>query len=254
MTVISESGTATAAPAAAAANLSHHRIMLDSVNWQAILAAVKAGKTFRGLPISLVAGYLDGPVSQWPAVAWGALQQAGIPLRSLVGITVTGKGGQAGRARVADSEPGDMNPASAAAWASGERAAGRWPVIYCSRSDKPHVIAACKARGLLPSHDYGLWIATLDGSFADLDGSDLRDQRGVVAVQYLGAAAAGGEYDVSLVVSSAWRAAKPSAPAPAPSVPGWKAIALEEAGVLEAMTARLAHRAKSLTELIKAHQ
>ena len=254
MTVISESGTATAAPEAAQAgpNLSHHRIMLDSVNWRAILAAVKAGKTFRGLPVSLVAGYLDGPVSQWPPEAWAQLEQAGVPSRSLVSITVTGRSSDAGRARVADSEPGDMDPNAVAGWAFAEHAAGRWPVIYCSRSDKPHVISQCTARQLHLSRDYGLWIATLDGSFTDLDGSDLRTQPGVVAVQYLGAKAAGGDYDVSLVVSSAWRAARP-APAP-PVVAAWKAQALDQVTTLEAMAARLAKRASDLTALIKAHQ
>lgn len=248
--------TMAAPEAAAAANLSHHRIMLDSVNWQAILAAVKAGKTFRGLPVSLAAGYLDGPRSKWPLEAWNALQAAGLAGRSLVGITVTGSGGEAGRARVADSEPGDMSPGTAAGWALAERKAGHWPVIYCDRADKPHVIAQCTARGLHISKDYGLWIATLDGTFADLDGSDLRQQPGVVAVQYLGAKAAGGEYDVSLVVSSAWRAVKPPpAPDPAPvPVPGWKVQALEEAGVVEAMAARLGRRASALAALIKAHQ
>jgi len=232
-------------------NLSDHRIMLDSVNWQAILAAVKAKKTFRGLPVSLVAGYLDGPVSQWPAEAWKELELAGLTGRSLVGITVTGnvshQNGAALRARAGDSEPGDMNPASAAMWASGERAAGHWPVIYCDRSDKPHVIAACTTRQLRLSKDYGLWVATLDGGFADLDGTDLRTQPGVVAVQYEAAAAAGGDYDVSLVVSPAWRAA---APVPAPDVPAptsWKAEAL--AGV-----EGLVKRATALEALLKAHQ
>ncbi len=228
-------------------NLSDHRIMLDSVNWRAILAAVKAGQEFRGLPVSLVAGYLDGPVSQWPGEAWAAMEAAGVTGRALVGITVTGKGGAAGRARAADAEPGDMNPASAAMWASGERAAGHWPVIYCDRSDKPHVIAACTTRQLRLSKDYGLWVATLDGGFADLDGTDLRTQPGVVAVQYEAAAAAGGDYDVSLVVSPAWRAA---APVPAPDVPAptsWKAEAL--AGV-----EGLVKRATALEALLKAHQ
>src|SRR6266567_1671319 len=66
-----EHAMTTTAPGAAA-NLSGHRIMLDSVNWRAVLAAVKAGQEFRGLPVSLVAGYLDGPVSQWPPEAWAA--------------------------------------------------------------------------------------------------------------------------------------------------------------------------------------
>src|SRR6266567_2376710 len=232
-------------------NLSHHRIMLDSVNWKAILAAVKAGQQFRGLPVSLAAGYLDGPVSQWPPEAWTAMEAAGVA--GLVGITVTGKGAAAGRARAADAEPGDMNPASAAMWASGERAAGRWPVIYCDRSDKPHVIAACTGRQLRLSKDYGLWVATLDGGFADLDGSDLREQPGVVAIQYRQAfspihvAGQPPDLDVSLVVSASWRAAR--LPQPAPDVPApspWKAQALADAQ-------GLVKRATALEELLKAH-
>jgi hypothetical protein len=248
----------TAAPEAPAAgpDLSRHRILIDSVNWRAVLAAVKAGMTFRGLPVSLAAGYLDGPRSQWPPEAWAELQKAGLGGRSLIGITVLGRGGEAARARVADSEPGDMNPPSAAMWASGERAAGHWPVIYCDRADKPHVIAQCFQRNLHPAKDYGLWVATLDGGFTDLDGSDLREQPGVVAVQYRQAqspvhvAGQPPDLDVSLVVSSAWRAATPEPdPQPAPDVPApsWKAQALAEARALH-------RRAGNLVTLLQAHQ
>jgi len=245
-------------------NLSHHRIMLDSVNWKAILAAVKAKKTFRGLPVSLVAGYLDGPVSQWPGESWGEFQAAGITGRALVGITVTGNisthDGAVRRAAAGDSELGDMTPVSAALWAFHERSAGHWPVVYCDRADKPHIINECAKHGLKLSSDYGLWIATLDDTFADLDGSDLREQPGMVAIQFRQAfspihvAGQPPDLDVSLVVSSAWRAARPDpAPAPAP-VPSWKARALKEAKEMEVLAARLAARANALTTLLDAHQ
>ncbi len=234
-------------------NLSGHRIMLDSVNWRAVLAAVTAGQQFRGLPVSLVAGYLDGPVSQWPPEAWAALEAAGLAGRALVGVTVLGRGGEAAKARAGDSELGDMTPAEVAAWALNEHKARHWPVPYSNRSDKPHVIAECGKLGLKLSTDYGLWVATLDGGFADLDGSDLREQPGVVAVQYRQASSpvhVAGEppdLDVSLVVSASWRAAKPSPAPDVPVPPTWKTQALTDAQ-------GLVRRATALEELLKAHQ
>jgi hypothetical protein len=190
------------------------RIMLDSTNWRAILAAVKDGRHFMGLPVSLAAGYLDGARSAWPPEAWKELQAAGIDRHHLVGITVLGTGAEAFRARAGDSEPGDMDPAHAARWAQTEHQAGHWPVIYCDRNDKPRVIGECSKLGMSLHHDYLLWVATLDGGsssssgFTDLDGSDLRQQKGVAAIQYLGAKAAGIDADVSLVVDAGWRAVK----------------------------------------------
>jgi len=236
------------APANVTAAAAGHRIMLDSVSWQAVLAAVRAGQKFRGLPVSLAAGYLDGHVSQWPEQAWKELQLAGITGRALVGITVTGQGGEAARARVGDSEPGDMSPAGAAAWALAQRNAGHWPVVYCDRSDKPHVIAECFQRGLHLATDFGLWVATLDGTFTDLDGSDLRTQRGVVAIQVEQAfspvhvAGQPPDLDVSLVVSAAWRAAAKPPPA------GPTKAELVAAAEL------LTFHAKALLNLIKARQ
>lgn len=190
------------------------RIMLDSVSWQAILATVKAGTKFRDLPVSLAGGYLDGSF-KWPVSAWQQLEAAGLPARSQVGITVTGTGAEARKARANDSEPGNDDPAQAAAWALGEHRAGHWPVIYCDRADKPHVVTECANRGLRPADHFGLWVATLDGTFHDADGKQLRDEPGVVAIQYgqahspVHVAGQPPDLDVSLVVSTAWRAAKP---------------------------------------------
>ena len=73
----------------------------------------------------------------------------------------------------------------------------------------------CAKLGLYhaPNGACGLWVATLGGSFKDLDGSGLRTQPGVIAVPFLGAAAAGMTVDVSLVVADWWR--RPAAPKPA---------------------------------------
>lgn len=191
--------------------MSAERIMLDSATPAAVIEAVKAGRKFDGLPISLAALYLDGLYAA-SAADWAALQAAGIDPRSLVGITVFGTGGEAMRAATGDAEPGDMDPAHVAAWALAEHKAGHYPVPYCDRSWKPKVIAACAAAGLTLGPGYGLWVATLDGTFTDLDGTDLRTQHGVVAIQYLGAKAAGINADVSLVVAPWWRAPKPPPP------------------------------------------
>jgi hypothetical protein len=93
-------------------------------------------------------------------------------------------------------------------WAHTEHQAGHWPLVYCDRADKPRVIAECTQLGLALHHDYQLWVATLDGTFADHDGSDLRQQKGVALIQFLGAAAAGIDADVSLVTDAGWRAAR----------------------------------------------
>jgi hypothetical protein len=205
--------------------MSTDRIMLDSATPSAVIAAVKARKTFLGLHISLAALYLDGRYAA-TAADWAQLQALGIDARSLVGITVTGTGGEAMKAAAGDEEPGDMTPAGVARWAHAEHQAGHYPVPYRDRADKAAVTAECAKLGLTLGHDYGLWVATLDGTFHDVDANghvdpstDLRKEHGVVAIQFLGAAAAGINADVSLVVAPWWRA--PAAPKPQPG-PGPK--------------------------------
>lgn len=192
------------------------RIMADSTDWQVVLSAIRSGRHYLGLPVTMAAGYIDG-LYTWPARAWADLHAAGLHNRQMVGITVTSTGGEAWRAAVGDEEPGNMDPAQAARWALTEHNASHWPVIYCDRADKPAVIGECGKLGLHPARDYGLWIATLDGSLNDLDGKPLRDEPGVVAIQFLGAAQAGIQADISLVTSSAWRA--PAVPKPVPPPP-----------------------------------
>jgi hypothetical protein len=184
-------------------------IMLDSTKPAAVLDAIKAHRMWRNMPIKAGAGYVDGPVSEWPAVAFTELRAAGV---AVVEITVTG----AHAADVADIERGDLTPESGAAWAEAEAKAGRFPTLYVNRSNKGATINAAKSRGLAPGltlgREFGLWVATLDGSFTDDDGTDLRAQTGVVAVQALSAAMLGIDADGSVITQqgNAWLHLEPS--------------------------------------------
>jgi hypothetical protein len=196
------------------------RIMLDGIGSDAaaVTAAIKAGREWGGIKATMGAGYGDGSVSAWSSAEWVALSAVGQP----VTVTVLGEPGR----NVADVENGDLTVAQGAAWAKAEMAAGRYPVLYVNRSNKAAAIAACSANRLSRFVEYGLWVATLDGTFTDLDGSDLRTQAGVVAVQYLSA----GDMDVSLVVDAGWLPV--AAPKPPVVATTWQAAALKQAQAL----------------------
>jgi len=189
--------------------------MLDTIgdNYQAIIAARTSGTRFRNMRVTMAAGYVDGPVSQWPAGAFDAAHRAGL---QVVRITVTGQPA----ADVADIEPGDLAAAGGASWAQGKHSRGQFGVLYVNRSSKAAVIEACRKLDLSRGSDYGLWVATLDGTFTDSDGSDLRRQRGVVGVQYLGARRAGIPCDVSLISDPDW--------IPRPAAPAWTHAAADK--------------------------
>ena len=193
------------------------RIMLDTVgsNTAELISAFHRNM-YTGLTATMAAGYGDGPVSTWTSREWVAVTAVTAPQPPVV-ITVTGQTGP--HRHVADVENGDMAPDSAAVWARAQMIAGFRPVIYCNRSNKAACISALAGEGLVPGRDgVGLWVATLDGTFSDLDGSSLNTQAGVVAVQYLDAKAAGGPWDVSLVVDDTWMA-PPQPPAATVAVP-----------------------------------
>lgn len=203
------------------------RVAIDTIgaNSGAALAAAAAGRRYWGIPVTMVMPYVDGPVSAWPPEAIAAAAAAGL---QVVRITVTGQLGTHGaRVKIADEEPGDLTPATAAAWAQASIQAGaRFPVIYCDRSGKPEVIGACHALGLSAGRDYGLGVATLDGSFLDLDGTDLRKQAGVIGVQALPASRTGGPWDAWQITDDNWL--------PPHSVPPWLATAARTAEQLAA--------------------
>lgn len=169
-------------------------IMLDSVKPIVIADAIKAKRMWRNMPIRAAAGYLDGAVSEWPAAAFAEMRSLGV---AVVQITVEGRPG----ADVADIENGDMTPVSGVSWALGERKAARFPALYCNRGNKPAVLTEMSIHNLVPGRDVSLWVATLDGSFNDTGGSDLRTEPGVMAVQVLPAASLGIDADASVITN-----------------------------------------------------
>lgn len=196
------------------------RIAIDGVNWRAVIAAVEARRVFLGIPATIGMGYQDGPRSAWPAVAWPELTRVD---PDPVTISVFGLP----RARLYDVEHGDLTPASGAAAALTEHLARRFPVLYVNRDNKAEVITRCAAHGLRPGIEFGLDVATLDGTFKDLDGTDLRGQAGVGAIQFLAATPAD-PFDVTLVTNPGWWL-----PPPPPQSPPWQAQALAIALELE---------------------
>lgn len=199
-------------------------IMLDSTSPDAILTAVRENRHWRNMEIRAAALYIDG---KWaaPAAVFTALRSR----VAVVEITVQGTVGS-GAARIkpaADIEPGDLDPATGAKWALEEVQGGAWPVLYVDRSEKPEVIAECHSLGIDPGQHFGLWVATLDGTFRDEDGSDLRHQAGMAAVQYAGAAQLGIDADASVLTAAGetWLNIPPT----------WQAAAANQAESLAAL-------------------
>jgi hypothetical protein len=210
-------------------------IMLDSTSAAAVASAVRRGITWRKMKVVAGAGYVDG-VGKWTPAQFGALTDMKV---KPVTITVTGIG-----AMVGDVETGDLDPEGGALWAEREARAGGWPVLYVNRSNKPATVADAAALGLTPGKDMGLWVATLDGGFKDSDGSDLRAQPGVVAVQYaqaespIHASGSPPDLDVSVVTAAGdqWL-----------GLATWQSQALAQ---IQAIRAQV----KELEQLLGAHQ
>lgn len=180
-------------------------IMLDSTTPAAVIDAIKARRTWRNMAIKAAAGYIDGAVSAWPSAAFTELRSLGV---TVVEITVLG----AASADVADIEQGDLTPASGAEWAEAEHKAGRIPALYVNRSNRPEVAKECSARGLSAGRDYHWWVATLDGSFTDTNGADLRTEPAVIAVQFAGSDRLGINADASVITTqgNAWFHVEPT--------------------------------------------
>jgi hypothetical protein len=192
-------------------------LMLDSTDSTAIIDAVRKNFTHRNQVVRAAALYADG---QWPAppAAFSLLRRMHI---KTVDITVTGNPNIKAARIASDIEPGDLSPESGAQWAEGEKRAGEWPVLYVNRSNKAPTIAACLALGMEPKTDFGLWVATLDGTLTDTGGADLRQEPGVVAIQQIGAKEAGINADVSILTAlgDTWLGLPPT----------WEAEALAQA-------------------------
>lgn len=182
--------------------------MLDSTDPEAVIEAIKARRTWRNMTIKAAAGYIDGRYA-WPSGAFTQLRALGV---TAVEITVTGQASSDAARQAADDEPGDLTPAATAEWAAGEHKAGRVPLLYVNRSNKPPTASECRARGLSAGKDFGWWVATLDGSFTDTDGHDLRTEPGVWAIQFAGEDRLGIHADASVITTegNAWFHTEPS--------------------------------------------
>jgi hypothetical protein len=200
-------------------------IMLDSISPEAVITAVRERREWRNMVIRAAAGYIDGKFA-WPAASFTRLRAHGI---ATVEITVTGVPGAAGAKvkKIGDVEPGDLDPVSGAEWAAGEVKNSEWPVIYVDRTNKSDVLAQCNSRGIAAPHDFGLIVSTLDGTFTDLNGTDLRKDPAVAGVQFAGADRTGIDADATMLTAlgDKWLSLPPS----------WDSRALALLGELDAL-------------------
>ena len=125
----------------------------------------------------MVAGYVDGPDSQWSAADWARFPDA---VKVRIATNPTTAAGQ-----VLDCENGDATPADAPGWVLRARARGVDPTVYCSEANWPQAFAAFAATGVAQPH---YWIAAYPGIGQNL-------YPGTVAHQYVDT----GPYDLSVV-------------------------------------------------------
>lgn len=155
-------------------------ILLDSTDPAAVIAAAKLRVKWRNMEVRAAAGYKTGSFA-WPESARTQLRGMGLKVVNI--STAPGVS-----AEIYDVEDTDWTPAEVAAQAAADARNNSWPVLYVNRSNKATTISDLAAEGLGPGlpagRGFGLIVATLDGTFKDIDGSDLRTQAGVVAVQY----------------------------------------------------------------------
>jgi hypothetical protein len=115
-------------------------------------------------------------------------------------------GARADNADMLDVEVGDASPATANLWVRSWHTLKRseLPVVYCNRGNEQQVIAACKTGGSVLGKDYGLCVATLDGT--QVTGT------GIVACQWKGEQQTGGHWGETLVYDGAlWQPTAPPA-------------------------------------------
>jgi|SRR5216683_687846 len=146
----------------------------------------------------MVAGYVNGTVSQWSATAWSRWPHA---------VRVDVLGTDAPAASVLDVERGDATPEEARVWVPQRNSLYGDATVYCNVSTLPAVRAACAGQS------YRVWLADWTG-----EPHDRKDLNGggatVAAVQYANDVAG---CDLSAVYDDAWH---PQPAAPAPAAPG----------------------------------
>lgn len=177
--------------------------MADSVNPYAI----PRGK------FPVVAGYIDGPASQWPAAGWAYHSGS----RHFT-ITVTGNL----NAMCADVERFDLTPAQGATFVLRKLERHEHPYLYFSASVLPAVQSALKAVGLDPYHTYTAWEAKWDGRAVLDPGFNMK--------QFADGKMLGTGYDES-VIADYLEGLDPLPPQPAPSaggasIDGWNGISV----------------------------
>jgi len=141
--------------------------MWDAVDWHNLLG--KSG---------VIAGYLDGPVSEWPPEAWEAFKQ-----ETLVRITVLAARG----ADAYDGETGNAGPEPVAAALAGEVGDGKHPWLYSNMDQLPAYLSALRGKGIAvsdcsewPKPGVYLWLSDPSG---DLKSGAWRPPVDPVAVQ-----------------------------------------------------------------------
>jgi hypothetical protein len=141
----------------------------------------------------LAAGYVNGPISQWPANGWDRFPSAGHVTIDVIGDRPD--------ADCLDIETGDATNATAVNWVRAKLARHDpyLPVLYSNRANLTPLFNALLAAGFHVNQHFKLWIATLDGT------KSVADMTGVTAVQYAGEAQTGGHYDESIVYDDAWK-------------------------------------------------
>ncbi len=117
-----------------------------------------------GIPatVAVVATYINGHVG----VSTPEQLEARFPHARYGHVWIDVDGSRADRADVLDVEPGDAGPGTANLWVQSWHALKRpgLPVLYVNRSEIDAVVAACLSGGMRLIHEYGLWVATLDGT------------------------------------------------------------------------------------------
>jgi hypothetical protein len=177
------------------------RIMYDSTNPGSI-----------PLTAPMVAGYVNGPRSQWPASGWD--RWTGIP-KLRIDVNGTDPYGS----DVLDVETGDATIPGAVEWVKTRHARGWWSACYVGQAS---LAALQQAMGGL-NCEY--WVA----HWGVADPASLLAGR-VVAVQYLNDQQAG--YDLSVVNDSWFPSPAPVAPPAAP-----KTTQAQAAAALAVLTA-----------------
>ena len=141
----------------------------------------------RGIPrdAEMVAGYLDGSQSRWPAEAWGWFPNA-VKVQIVINPALNA-------GHVLDIEPGNWPASASVDWVLMRRAAGVEPTVYCGTWAPGYtwqdVLDAHDARGVPRPQ---IWLAYYDRIAVIPDGC--------VAKQYASDSMLGTGYDASVVV------------------------------------------------------